>query len=72
MTESVGMNVDTKNLHLITVMYKEKGFNPSGNDRYRVKYKPDGEAPLEGKVEICIECHQGVKENDYVFTGSIK
>ena len=66
------MYTDDKKLNLITVMYKEKGFDPSGNDWYWVKYKPDGNAPLEGKVEHCIECHVGTKGNDYVFTGSIK
>ncbi len=66
------MYTDDKKLNLITVMCKEKGFHPEGNDWYWVKYKPDGEAPLKGKVELCIECHVGVKDNDYIFTGSIK
>ena len=61
-----------KKLFLITVMYKSKGFNPAGHDWYWVKYKPDGEARLEGKVDACIDCHVGVANNDYVFTGSIK
>ncbi|MBI2470484.1 MAG: cytochrome P460 family protein [Planctomycetes bacterium] len=59
-------------LFLITVMYKSKGFNPAGHDWYWVKYKPDGEARLEGKVDACINCHVGVANNDYVFTDSIK
>lgn len=63
---------DDKELFLITVMYKREGFNPAGHDWYWVKYKPDGEARLEGKVEACINCHVGVANNDYVFTGSIK
>lgn len=53
-------------------MYKKKGFNPAGHDWYWVKYKPDGEVRLEGKVDACINCHVGVAGNDYVFTGSIK
>ncbi len=63
---------DDKKLFLITVMYKAKGFNPAGHDWYWVKYKPDGEARLEGKVDACINCHVGIANNDYVFTGSIK
>jgi hypothetical protein len=63
---------DDKKLFLITVMYKSKGFNPAGHDWYWIKYKPDGEARLEGKVDACIDCHVGVASNDYVFTGSIK
>ncbi len=66
------MYTDDKKLYLITVMYKERGFHPEGNDWYWVKYKPDGEAVLDGKVKLCIECHDGMKDNDYVFTGSIK
>ena len=63
---------DDRKLFLITAMYKSKGFNPAGHDWYWVKYKPDGEARLEGKVDACIDCHVGVAGNDYVFTGSIK
>lgn len=63
---------DDKKIFLITVMYKKKGFNPAGHDWYWVKYKPDGEVRLEGKVDACINCHVGVAGNDYVFTGSIK
>ena len=63
---------DDRKLFLITVMYKSKGFNPAGHDWYWVKYKPDGEARLEGKVDACINCHVGVANNDYVFTDRIK
>ena len=63
---------EEKKLFLITVMYKVKGFNPPGHDWYWIKYRPDGEARLEGKADPCINCHVGVANNDYVFTGSIK
>ena len=63
---------DDRKLFLITVMYKMRGFNPAGHDWYWIKYKPDGEVRLEGKVEVCINCHVVVAGNDYVFTGSIK
>lgn len=66
------MYTDDKKLDLITVMYKVKDFHPEGNDWYWVKFKPDGDAPLEGRVKLCIECHEGTAGNDYVFTGSIK
>ena len=62
---------EEKKLFLITVMYKVKGFNPPGHDWYWIKYRPDGEARLEGKADPCINCHIGVANNDYVFTGSI-
>lgn len=63
---------DDKKLFLITVMHKVKGFNPPGHDWYWIKYRPDGEARLEGKADPCINCHVGVANNDYVFTGNIK
>ncbi|MCF6153116.1 MAG: hypothetical protein E3K38_12670 [Candidatus Kuenenia stuttgartiensis] len=63
---------DDKKLFLITVMYKVRGFNPDRNDWFWVKYTPEGEVKLEGKVSVCIECHVGVADNDYVFTGRIK
>lgn len=63
---------DERKLFLITIMYKMKGFNPAGHNWYWVKYKPDGEVRLGGKVDACINCHLRVAGNDYVFTGSIK
>lgn len=63
---------EEKKVSLLTVMYKAKGFNPKGNDWYWVKYKPDGEVKLEGKGEVCIGCHVGVADNDFVFTGNIR
>ena len=63
---------DDRKLFLITVMYKVKGFYPAGHDWYWVKFKPGGDARLEGKVDACIDCHVGVAGNDYVFTGNIK
>lgn len=63
---------EDKKLFLITVMHKVKGFNPPGHDWYWIKYRPDGEARLEGKADPCINCHVGVANNDYVFTGNIR
>ncbi|MDR4507629.1 MAG: cytochrome P460 family protein [Candidatus Brocadiaceae bacterium] len=63
---------DDRELFLVTVMYKVKGFYPEGNDWYWVKYSSDGEVRLEGKVTVCIECHVGVADNDYIFTGPVK
>jgi hypothetical protein len=33
---------------------------------------PDGTILKEGKVGGCINCHTGVKANDWLFTGPIK
>ena len=59
-------------LAAITVMYKVKGYNPDANDWFWVKYAPDGKAQAEGKVQGCINCHGNKKDNDYIFTGSLR
>jgi len=61
-----------KTLAAITVMYKDKGYNPQAGDWFWVKYKPDGTASAQGKVKGCIKCHSARADNDYVFTGSMK
>ncbi len=59
-----------KKLAAVTVMYKVKGYNPSGGDWFWVKYDPGFKVLKEGKVKGCLECHGKAKENDYVFTGN--
>lgn len=59
---------DKKNLLAITPMYKVKGFNPEGDDWYWVKYEPDGKIVTEGKPKGCIDCHEVVKDNNWIFT----
>lgn len=61
-----------KKLMAITVMYKVKGYNPEAGDWFWVKYAPDGKIAGEGKMDMCINCHSKKKENDYLFTGSLK
>lgn len=61
-----------KKLMAVTVMYKIKGYNPSANDWFWVKYDSKGGILKEEKVKGCIGCHSSKKDNDYVFTGPIK
>ena len=61
-----------KKLAAVTVMYKVKGYNPDGGDWFWAKYKPDFDVEAEGKVGMCIGCHTGAKDNDYIFTGKVK
>lgn len=56
----------------LSVMYKIKGYNPQAGDWFYAKYAPDGKVLASGKVEACIKCHEKKKENDYLFTGSVK
>jgi len=60
-----------KQLQAITVMYKEKDYDPEHNDWFWVKYSANGTVEAEGKVEGCIQCHEGSKDNDYIFTGNL-
>lgn len=71
-----------KNLGAITVLYKLAGFDPENNNWFWVKFAPDGvpmtmdkdgkSMTLAGKVPGCIGCHGARKENDYIYTGSLK
>jgi len=54
----------------VTVMYKVKGYNPDGGDWFWVKYDPHGVVLAQGKVPMCISCHD--KRNDYVMTAPLK
>lgn len=55
----------------LSVMYKVKGYNPSGGDWFWAKYAPDGSVEASGRVQACIDCHSKMKENDFLFTGSV-
>ena len=60
-----------KKLAAITVMYKVKGYNAEAGDWFWTKYKPDFDIEAEGKVGMCIGCHTGAKDSDYLFTGKM-
>ena len=61
-----------KKLAAVTVMYKKAGYDPAAGNYYWLKYAPDGTVQKSGKVDGCINCHQSVKGNDWLFTGPIK
>lgn len=60
-----------KTLSAVTVMFRKAGFNPEGGDWFWLKYAPDGTLQKEGKVAGCINCHQAVRTNDWLFTGQV-
>jgi hypothetical protein len=51
----------------VTVMAKVAGYDPENNDWFWVYYSIDGRIENEGAIEFCIECHRGMRENDYVI-----
>ncbi|MBW2624317.1 MAG: cytochrome P460 family protein [Deltaproteobacteria bacterium] len=59
---------DKKTLMAVTPMYKIKGYNPSAGDWWWAKIGPDGKVMAEGKPQGCINCHQAVKDKDWIFT----
>jgi len=61
-----------KKLAAVTVLYKVQGYNSKAGDLFWMKYLPDGKIEASGKVDMCIGCHAKVKDNDYLFTGTVQ
>ncbi len=61
-----------KKLAAITAMYRVKGYDAEAGDWFWAKYATDGKILAEGKVKGCINCHQAVLVNDWIFTGPVK
>lgn len=61
-----------KKLAAVTVMYRVQGYDSEAGDWYWAKYAPDGKVLKDGKVQGCIQCHQAVINNDWIFTGPVK
>jgi hypothetical protein len=51
----------------ITSMYKVDGYNPDANDWFWLMNSPDGMIGAEGRVQMCIDCHAGAADSDYIF-----
>jgi len=68
---------DGQTLKNITVMYRSKGIDPNNGDWYWIEYLPDGRLattspeqgnrPIAGRVQSCVECHRQAVGNDFVF-----
>ena len=58
-----------------TVMYKAGGFDPAHNDWWWLKRDADGTIAAEGgpggMAQMCIACHMGKTDNDYIFTSEL-
>lgn len=51
----------------VTTMYKVSGFNPSANDWFWLSNDPSGTIEAEGAVGMCISCHSGASDFDYLW-----
>jgi hypothetical protein len=58
---------DDKVMVAYTVMAKVKGYDQKNNDWFWVNYTPAGEVVLEGKVDMCINCHASSNNNDFIM-----
>ena len=63
-------------LAAVTTIYKVAGYNAEAGDWFWVKHLANGTVDMngmaQGRVAMCIGCHQRMSGNDYVFTGSLK
>lgn len=57
----------------ITVMVKiPAGYDPQNGDWWYGMYDPDGvEAEMSGKVPVCIACHMGAADTDFLFAEEV-
>lgn len=59
-----------KVLQALTVMYKAKGYDPQHDDWFWGYYKPDGSIIDQGKIKMCIDCHELAKNRPYIWSDS--
>lgn len=63
-------------LAALTTMYRVAGYNSQAGDWFWVKHLANGSVDMngmaQGRVNMCIVCHGAKKDNDYIFTGSLK
>jgi len=57
----------------VTVMVKmPAGYDPEHGDWWYGMYDPEGKIPeMQGRVEVCIACHQGAAHADFLFAGPV-
>jgi hypothetical protein len=51
----------------LTVMVKVDGFHPEHNDWFWASYSMEGKVNIAGQVTGCIDCHAGMRRNDYII-----
>lgn len=67
------ISADDETITAVTVMVKmPAGYDPEHNDWWWGVYDKDGKvAEMNGKVMVCIGCHQPVADADYVFSKKV-
>jgi len=64
---------DSEDISNLTVMVKmPAGYDPEHGDWWYAMYDPTGrQAEFEGRVEVCIACHQAAADRDYLFAREV-
>ena len=55
-----------------TVMYKVRGYDPSNKDWFWAKWDARATIEEEGRVQGCITCHRSKRDNDFIWTSSLR
>jgi hypothetical protein len=58
---------DKETLAAVTPMYRVRGYDEDAGDWFWAKYGPDGKVMKAGQVKGCINCHESVKDQDWIF-----
>lgn len=56
-----------QSLGAYTVMVKLDGYNPEGGNWFWAKYTADGSVEMEGRADMCLDCHKARSDADYVM-----
>ncbi len=64
--ENIGENASDE-ADALTIMWKVKGFDPENSDWFWANITPGGTVRGEGRIDVCITCHGGARDNDFIF-----
>lgn len=62
-----GTNDPNSTIDTIYVMKKMSGFDSANGDWFYAMLDSTGKTKDSGKIPMCMTCHQGAKDKDYIF-----
>lgn len=65
--ESHSTNDPNSEINTLYIMKKLKDYDKENNDWYYAMLDNKGGLKDGGKIQMCINCHKGAKDKDYVF-----
>lgn len=51
----------------LDIMWKVEGYAPDNGDWFWANITREGSVNFEGRIQICINCHRGAANNDFIF-----